>query len=388
MNPTLLVARRELRAQLRSKSLIISTVVMAILIVAAGFLGKFLLSDDDGPEQITATVGITESAAPLAEDLRGFGLQVIDVSGEPAEILEQNEDMNAVLTGEPGSPRIFALDGAEHLEEITALTQSAATDYAITDRFGDAATPDALEAIAQSQNIVPEIVGGPEFDPIQFFVAILTLSLVYGVIIFGISILATGVVEEKTSRVVEILLATIKPRNLLMGKFLGIGLAVLSIIAVYVAAIVAAAAIAGLLPQVNITRYVPMLIVWVLLGYVIYASITGGLSATVSRQEDIGAITGPMVFLSIVPFYFAMFYVPDNADSLVTKIVGFIPFFSPFVMPVRSAFTDVPLSDTLIAIGLCLVTIPLLAALAGKIYERSILHTGTRMKLTDALRSR
>ncbi|MBM9432581.1 ABC transporter permease [Flaviflexus equikiangi] len=387
MQSVYLVARREFQAQLRSKSLIVSTIVMAILIIAAGVLGKVLLERDAETEVVAATVGVTDSAMPLADTLEESGLVVVEATGTPEDILAGDESLDALITAEPGNPIIFALDGAENLDLITTITQTAATDYVITEQFGDEATSEALEAISQAQNLAATIIGSSDFDPVQFFVALLTVSLVYGMIVFGISILATGVVEEKTSRVVEILLATIRPRTLLMGKFLGIGLAILSMVAVYVAAIVIAATIAGLLPDVNIATYIPMLLVWVLLGYIIYASITGGLAATVSRQEDIGAITGPMVFLSIVPFYFAMFYVPDNPDSTLTQIVGFVPFFSPFVMPVRAAFTDLPATDLIIAIGLCLVTIPLLAALAGKIYERSILHTGTRMKIMEALRS-
>lgn len=387
MQSVYLVARREFQAQLRSKSLIVSTIVMAILIIAAGVLGKVLLERDAETEVVAATVGVTDSAMPLADTLEESGLVVVEATGTPEDILAGDESLDALITAEPGNPIIFALDGAENLDLITTITQTAATDYVITEQFGDEATSEALEAISQAQNLTATIIGSSDFDPVQFFVALLTVSLVYGMIVFGISILATGVVEEKTSRVVEILLATIRPRTLLMGKFLGIGLAILSMVAVYVAAIVIAATIAGLLPDVNIATYIPMLLVWVLLGYIIYASITGGLAATVSRQEDIGAITGPMVFLSIVPFYFAMFYVPDNPDSTLTQIVGFVPFFSPFVMPVRAAFTDLPATDLIIAIGLCLVTIPLLAALAGKIYERSILHTGTRMKIMEALRS-
>lgn len=396
MNSTILVARRELQAQLRSKSLIISTIVLTILILAAGVLGRFLL-DDEGVEgegsatdvvELDATVGVTESAMPLSDTLSAAGLTVVPLDGDPETVLEENEDVSALIDGTPQSPQIFALEGAENLDVITSITQSAATTVVVSDQLGDEAAPGVLEAMSEAQQIMPEIVGGTEFDPVLFTVGTLTAAIVYGVIAFGIAMLATGVVEEKSSRVVEILLATIKPRNLLLGKFLGIGAAILAMVATYVLAMVAAAAIAGLLPEINIGRYIPMLIVWVLLGYIIYASVTGGLAATVSRQEDIGAITGPMVFLSLIPFYFAMFYVPENPDSTVTQIVGFVPFFSPFVLPVRAAFTDVPVMDVVIAIAICLAAIPILAALAGKIYERSILHTGTRMKLKDALRSR
>ncbi|MGO1401785.1 MAG: ABC transporter permease [Flaviflexus sp.] len=386
MSPIFLVARREFIAQTRSKALIISTVVMAVLILAAGVLGRFLLEPDDTPDQIVATVGVTNSASPLTEDLEAAGLTVIDVQGPAEDILTANEDLNAVIAAEPSRPQIFALDGAQHLDFITEATESAAGSYVLTDTFGDQATPEAKAYLADAQNLSVETFSANEFDPIVFIVGLITVSLVYGVIVMGVSMLATGVVEEKSSRVVEILLATIKPRDLLMGKFLGIGGAIFLMVAVYTAAIVGAGAIAGILPDINITTYVPMLLLWVVLGYIIYASITGGLAATVSRQEDIGAITTPIIFLSIVPFYFAMFYVPNSPDSTLTQIIGFIPFFSPFILPIRSAFTEVPMSDVLISVGICLVTIPILATLAGKIYERSILHTGTRMKLTEVFK--
>ncbi|AZQ77985.1 ABC transporter permease [Flaviflexus ciconiae] len=386
MSPIFLVARREFIAQTRSKALIISTVVMAVLILAAGVLGRFLLEPDDNPDQIVATVGVTNSASPLTEDLEAAGLTVIDVQGPAEDILTANEDLNAVIAAEPSRPQIFALDNAEHLDFITEATESAAGSYVLTDTFGDQATPEAKAYLADAQNLSVEIFSANEFDPIAFIVGLITVSLVYGVIVMGVSMLATGVVEEKSSRVVEILLATIKPRDLLMGKFLGIGGAIFLMVAVYTAAIVGAGAIAGILPDINITTYVPMLLLWVVLGYIIYASITGGLAATVSRQEDIGAITTPIIFLSIVPFYFAMFYVPNSPDSTLTQIIGFIPFFSPFLLPIRSAITEVPMSDVLISVGICLVTIPILATLAGKIYERSILHTGTRMKLTEVFK--
>lgn len=387
MNSISLVARREFRAQTRSKASIISTIVMAILIIAGGVLGKFLLDDEDTPEVVSATVGVTSDTAPLTSYLEDTGLTVVEVSGDPAEALT-DEDINAVLADDPSIPTIYAVDGAEDLELVTELTELSTSNYLLTETFGDEATAEVKQEFIDSQALTVEIIGASDFDPVTFIVGVLTVSLVYLTIVMGVSMLAMGVVEEKSSRVVELLLATIRPRDLLMGKFLGIGLAIFLMVAVYVAAMVTAGAIAGVLPDINIASYVPMLLVWVILGYIIYASITGGLAATVSRQEDIGAITTPVIFLSMVPFYFAMFYVPNNPDTLLSQVMGYIPFFSPFVMPVRASVSDVPLSDNLIAIGICLLTIPILAAIAGKIYERSILHTGTRMKLTEVLRNK
>ena len=124
---------------------------------------------------------------------------------------------------------------------------------------------------------------------------------------------------------------------------------------------------------------------WFLLGFTLYAVLWGSLASLVSRQEDIGSITAPVTLLMLVPFYTAMFTVPSDPDGFTVRILSQVPFFAPFVMPFRSAFTEVPLAEMLSAVAFSAVLIPLFVWLAATVYKRGILHTGSRMTLKQAL---
>ena len=127
---------------------------------------------------------------------------------------------------------------------------------------------------------------------------------------------------------------------------------------------------------------------WLVLGFFFYAMATGALAATASRQEDLGAVTAPISMTLLIPFYVGLFLVPAMPEATVTKVLSMVPGISPFAMPVRQAYDTVTTSELLIAAALGVVAIPLVAAIAGKIYENSILHTGRRLKITEAIRAK
>mgnify|MGYP000934027990 FL=1 len=215
-------------------------------------------------------------------------------------------------------------------------------------------------------------------------------------IFMGMGALNSGVVEEKTSRVVEILLTTVKPRTLLLAKLLGIGSAMLVFIACYLAGIVAGAGLAGVLPSMgnlaaahlNPWTFAPAVLVWLAVGYFTFGGLSGALASTVSRQEDLGAVQTPVIFGAMIPMYVALYLVPYAPDTTVTHILSCCPFLSPFMMPMRMALGAVGVWEQLLAFAVQIATICLLSLLAGKVYERSILHTGERLKLRQALRGR
>ena len=110
--------------------------------------------------------------------------------------------------------------------------------------------------------------------------------------------------------------------------------------------------IAGLLENIGdvfdafgvlgIWGYIPMVLLWIILGYFTFAAITGGLAATVSRQEDLGAIQTPVIFLQLVPLYVAMYLVPYQPEATITKVLSYIPGLSPYLMPMRAATVVMP----------------------------------------------
>ena len=233
-------------------------------------------------------------------------------------------------------------------------------------------------------------------NPLGFIVGMVAVMFVAIPIFMGMGALNSGVVEEKTSRVVEIILTTVKPRTLLLAKLLGIGSAMLVFIACYLAGIVAGAGLAGVLPSMgNLAAahlkpwtFAPAVLVWLAVGYFTFGGLSGALASTVSRQEDLGAVQTPVIFGAMIPMYVALYLVPYAPDTTVTHILSCCPFLSPFMMPMRMALGAVGVWEQLLAFAVQIATICLLSLLAGKVYERSILHTGERLKLRQALRGR
>ncbi len=233
-------------------------------------------------------------------------------------------------------------------------------------------------------------------NPPRFIVGMVAVMFVAIPIFMGMGALNSGVVEEKTSRVVEIILTTVKPRTLLLAKLLGIGSAMLVFIACYLAGIVAGAGLAGVLPSMgnlaaahlNPWTFAPAVLVWLAVGYFTFGGLSGALASTVSRQEDLGAVQTPVIFGAMIPMYVALYLVPYAPDTTVTHILSCCPFLSPFMMPMRMALGAVGVWEQLLAFAVQIATICLLSLLAGKVYERSILHTGERLKLRQALRGR
>ncbi len=389
-----LVIKREFTTLLGSKAMKISTTVLVLLFLVAGLVGRFLLNDDDESANVadSMTIGVTTEAVPLIPYLDAGPFMEIEEIGDadPREAYNADgADFEAIISGEPESPIISSSSQSTPVREIAVL---AATEY-LVDQNG-ALTPELseqLHAVTQI-HVVDVSQDAITNNPIGYGVGMASVVILMMITIMGVSTLSAGVVEEKASRVVEILLTTVRPRTLLLGKILGIGSAMLVTFIIYLAGIFGGLWISGLLEGADVVLkalgalgvwgYIPMVLMWIILGYFTFAAITGGLSATVSRQEDLGAVQTPIIFMQLIPMYTAMYLVPFLPEATITKVLSYIPAFSPYLMPMRAAIGDVPLWEQGLAVGLSLIAIPLLGALAGKIYERSILHVGERVKLT------
>lgn len=394
-----MVARREVKARFLTKSNIISLAVMLTIIVVGVFvLDYFVNRDEDTAATGTAdyTLAVDASVSDLEPQLTQAGaamdtsLEIIELTRTDAEP-RLSDDVDAFLSGEPGRPQLLVEEqpGQQLLALVTSAAESHVLTTEVTALGGD---PQQVgEALAMAVPQVESLVAEEEaaaFGP-EYLVAILSISLLFFALINSGSVIAMGVVEEKTSRVVEILLATIRPSQLLAGKILGIGIVGLSQVVILGGAAGAAFAATGLLEGFEIDLGATMLLVllWFLLGFAVFSLLFGGFAALISRQEEIGAVTTPLLFLMFIPFYMSMFMGMSNGtDSTLMRVLSQIPFFAPFMMPVRHVYGGVEAWEMALAIGIAIVTIPLLVWIAARVYRRGVLHTGGRMKLRQALR--
>ena len=198
---------------------------------------------------------------------------------------------------------------------------------------------------------------------------------------------ATGVVEEKSSRVVEILLSTLSPRALMAGKIVGLGLLGMGQLLLVVAVGIALALATGSLePNAGDVGPALLVLLWFPLGYALYASLYAATAALVSRQEDLQSATTPLTILILVSFFLSFSALEDPGGTLA-KVASLVPFSAPLVMPGRMALGDATPVEVAVAVVLLVATTILLVRVGARVYAGAILRTGKPVKLLEALRT-
>lgn len=387
-----LVAGREITTRVRSKSF----VWLTVLLVAAVVLGGVVLNVATSSGPSAQRVGVTAGTAPLAQAVTATGealgtpVETVEVADEAAgEEQVRDGDLDALVTGTPEDWTVVVdSDLGDALTPVfTTLAQQTALAGAVSELGGDPAAVSSEMATAQ-----PDVrtIGEPsEFDPTRYVTGLVTGILLFMSIMISGQLIAQGVVEEKTSRVVELLLATVRPWQLMAGKVLGIGLVGLGQVALVVAAGVGTALGLGLVDtsSIDLGTAAAWALVWFVVGFVSYALLMAGLGALVSRQEDVGAVTTPVTFLMVVPYIVGVSVAPWAPDNPLVVWLSYVPLCSPLLMPVRIALGSAETWEALLALGLSVALIPVLVWLAAKIYSNAVLRTGARVRLADALRA-
>lgn len=394
------IMKREFNTLLNSRAMRITTIGIFVLVLIAGFVGRFFLDKDEGDDALPqrVVVGVEDQMAdyePFIQETVDY-VEVVSIptgNGETwlKEELEKPDDPRAIaLVGEPDAPAVIQKGVNDENVFLREVLSGASMLYVVNEAGGEL-TDEQRAAVEGAMNLpateLDSDISLLVADPVGYIAGFATQMLLMMVIIMGITTISTGVVEEKSSRVVEILLTSVRPRTLLLGKILGIGAFILLQFLLYIIAAVIALNVAGLWVELDLGMFIVWAVVWSVLGFFLYAILTGALASTVSRQEDLGAVTTPISMFVLIPLYLGLFLVPSQPDSTLVQVLSTIPFLSSFIMPVRQAYGVVTTPELLLAAGLALITIPLVAAIAGKIYQNSILRTGKRIPLRDALRS-
>jgi len=200
------------------------------------------------------------------------------------------------------------------------------------------------------------------------------------------NMVAQGVVEEKATRMMEILLATIRPTRLLAGKVIGIGLVGLLQLTIVAAAALVAVHVTNVaaIPALGLAVILDDLF-WFLLGFLFYATAYASFAALVSRQEEVQSAVAPISILQIVGYLLVYATLPDPSGPLVT-VCSLLPPFAPILMAVRMASSDVPFWQVGLAAALTVASIVGLTWLAGRIYANAAMRLGTRVRFMDAFR--
>ena len=388
-----LVARREIQLRLRSRVFRFGTVAMVVLI-AIGIVAATALSGPSSPAAVTYQVGFTSSAAALepvfsaTAAAAGTQVTVSEIADQTAGTAQVTAGMLDVLVSGPPTAPVAAVAGTLPTEIESAL------DVAVLEARMAAAgiAPATTSSIVNGTNVVVKDVAAAtptESDTTEVLGALAVAILLFVTLGLYGNFVAQGVVEEKATRIVEILLATIRPSQLLAGKVLGIGLVGLLQISIVAAAtlVVGSLTHAVSIPALSVPSILGD-VAWFLLGYLFYATAFAALAATVSRQEEVGSATAPMGFFLLGGYLMVFFVVLPHPDSTLSTVLSILPPFAPILMPVRIATGAATAGEVVLAVVLLLGAIVGLARVAGRIYANSILQVGRRVRFGDAFRGR
>jgi ABC-2 type transport system permease protein len=383
-----LVALREVRERSRSRSfragLILMLVVVIALIVVPAKLDTGGGTKDVG---LTSAVPGALSSAILAQGAAtGTTVRVHRYDDVAAgEEAVRADDVDVLLADAHRLEWPGRVD-----EQLRAVVAGAIQLVAVQERAAAAGIdPNDLRAVMAPVPVANVELGsaaGRSTDD-ELAAIVMTALLLVAIVIYG-NLVLTGVVEEKSSRVVEVLLARIPARALLAGKVAGIGLLGFAQFALTaVAALIATLVVDSVdIPAVG-AGVLAWTVVWFMLGYALYAMAYGALGALASRTEDAQSVAGPIGYVLIACYWAAFLTVSGDPDGVWSRLLSLFPATAPFAMPGRIALGSVTWWEPLLAVALTLAAITCLVALAGRVYTNAILHSGSTLRLRDAWHS-
>ena len=387
-----LVMGREIRERSRSGAFIVS-VVIVLLFVAAGLVLPIVFADDDVHYEV-GVVGdgnqaVIEAALALAnyegsevkttiEMVRFDSLAAAEKAAAESEVDVVLVDGRQLVVwgadGESGGDVQRHLHRGARSVQIESLVASGAADV--------------VEILTSDPLGVRSLSGAdPEENAERTIIAFGGLFLMYMAVLLYGSMILTGVTEEKTNRVVEVLLAAFQPWQLLAGKIMGIGLLGLAQFVGTVVIALVGVRVTGVfdLPDFPIDSIL-ILVLWFILGYSLFAVAFGAAGALVSRAEDAQSVVAPISMIAVAGFIIAMQAV-GNPTSTLAVVSTFIPPIAPFVVPVRFAFQAIPLWELAVSVAVMALTVVAMVRLAGRVYLGGLLRFGSKVGIREAFRS-
>src|SRR5690554_424058 len=431
MNRLGLVIQREYITRVRKKSFIILTLLMPVLMVTLSLVPLWLSTLNDGSEKRVAVIDNTGIYAPLLESTDQYIFETVAGPdeqnmearlgrGDLFAILQITDDLNK-------NPRAVSLISEKQSpQDLQSLITRTLNEKVTSQRLDNLSTSSNVdgETIARVRSIVEERgpvslrtmrMGGDgtvseSSTEVATIIGMVFTILIYMFILMYGNMVMQAVLEEKKSRVVEVMVSSVKPVNLLIGKIVGIGLVGVTQLAIWAilggllfsgvslflaspeqAAVMSADMgeldMEGIMSTVMGINWLEIGFYFLLFfigGYVLYAAIFAMFASAVDSEEDTTQFMTP-VTLIIVFAFFAGFYSVGNPDGPLAFWASLIPFSSPIVMMVRIPF-GIPLWEKLLSIVLLYGTFILISILAAKIYRVGILMYGKKPSFKEMIK--
>ena len=387
----------------KRKSFIISTIVILLMIVIAfnipNIMQKF---DANGNENllILDPENLFEGQIENLNELNlGYQFNVLNEDLNEDEIKQKVEnDFDACIKftkGENANVKMeyivesAAMNYGEIPQTLVATFTNLYSNVQITKLN---LTPELLQAIEpQFETSLVETDENAAKGNV-FIMMMISIVLFYAVF-FCAGQVSTAITTEKTSKIIETLVTSTDSKTIVLGKTIGIGIVgLIQVILMIVVALVSAKFCMD--PEVlnsifDVSAITPTLfiitLVYFCLGYGLYSLFFALTGATVSKPEDVQSANGPVSFIAVIGFYLAYFSMM-NPSSELNKVAGIVPISSPFCMPLRIMMGTATTSEILTSIAVLVVSTILVAMIAIKVYSSTILNTGAKLSLRDAIK--
>lgn len=382
-----LAARREIRERWRSRAFRVSTLIQVLAVAAIAVIVSVTSGGGDDTTKVdVGKIGatgkaVTQTAERIGEALNlEFETREFD-SREAARAALEDGDIQAAVGG---GTAVLVAEGIPEQAEA-ALAEAASQTKLSLLLIEEGVNTDESQRILGASRVPIEKVETDDGSGGQGIAFITTLLLYMALVFCGYAV-AGGVVEEKSTRVVELIINAIRPRHLLAGKVAGIGLMGLAqLLSVVVAGLGVALALGEIdLPEATFET-AGIALLFFILGFALYGCAFAVAGSIVSRQEDSQTTTAP-VMIVLVGAYVLSISATNDPSSTVAVIGTLLPPVAPLIVPARVAAGELPLEQLLASIGLMIVSCALLIWLAGRVYERAVLRMGAPLKAKELLR--
>ncbi len=403
MNRILTIAWHEYKVNVRRPDFIIFTLLVPLLGVVALLVSVFfgrqaggaLVRMFDGGPDVTAVVDLSGRFTPI---MPRFGPEYVQYSDEAAartaledevvtrvvvvpESYPHREDVK-VVTAEsrfsgPGTSGLRAFFMAHLVQEIDDGTLRAR----LIDPF------DAQIEYVREQG---QASGGVAGQVLSFIIPFMFGILLAVTIFVSAGYLVRSVAEEKSSRIIEIVLSSVTPQQLLAGKVIGLGALGLTQIAVWTASASGLggglALLAGIiLPFFARVEVFGLAFVYYILGFTVYAVLIGAIGTLGSNFQESQQITGMVIFVAAIPMMLTG-VIMTNPDAMVVRVLSWFPLTAPTTMMLRLPLAELPWVDVAVSIAVLLATIPLVLWLGGKVFRLGMLMYGKRPGIVEIVR--
>lgn len=371
-----------LKSRIRSKAFVISTALTILFIFGFTNIDRIMSSFEDS-EQASALV-VTENTA-LVDTMQSLGYEDVATSD-----ITEEEARSGINDGEYGV--VAFVDGYDARviserpeQEFTTILQTSLQQLRNAELIESAdVDPAVITALSEPIQLDESYLGrgGENSDELlssSALVYVMLMLLYISIITYG-SMISTEVTTEKSSRVMELIISTTHPVTHMLAKVTAIGTLALIQIGIFLGFGYVSASGSELATTVienaGNARAVIYLLVFFLLGYLLYASLFAVLGSLVSRVEESQQMVMPVIMLLVAAFLVAMFGL-NNPDATIVTILSFVPFFAPMLMFLRVMLVDVAVWEVALSIGLLIGTIGVTLWIGSKFYRGGVLFYGT-----------